>query len=176
MFIILVLLGLGLLYILVALLRNSLPAKTDSKWSAPVPMTDPQSLFRWNGAAVIMDRDGAFRILDENGQWIEKRASGFEIEQSEGCGPVLATADSATAIFFDMRFANKVQAISSLIRGSLTTDRNLQMGPRMLLQNYIQDPFAEVPLGPGVKRDVAMVCGEGVIHRGDLYVPYLVQS
>ena len=157
-------------------LLSLMPPRVDTRWSMPIKMENVNSLFRWNGMAVGRGVGGVFHFLNDDGQWIEKHVPGFEIEKNESFYPVAMDVHGPTAIFFDVKDSNKVEAIPSFINTTMDPGQNVKVGPGIPLRNSVQDLFGEAPTNSGFRREVALRCGQGAVCESGLYIPYIASS
>ena len=166
----------ALVWCLVLVVIQHLPPALDTKWPKPVKMENVNFLYCWNGTAVCMGGGGVLRFLNDEGQWIEKTVPGFGTEKNEYCYPVAVDADGPTAIFCDVKYTNKVEAIRSFITGTMVPGEELRFGPRIPLHDYVQDLSRGTGAGSGFRREIDLVCGQGTVRGSELYTPYVAES
>ena len=170
--VILAIVGLLLIWILISWAKTFVPPTVDTKWSKPIPMENVNFLCHWNGYAVAIGRGGVFRVLNEAGQWEEKTVPGFEAEKNESCAPIIVDPHGPQAVFFDITFSNKVQAIHSFICLTMSPQKKPLVGERIPLQKDVQHLFGEVSSSSGFKREIRFFCHEGFAETSEFYIPY----
>ena len=170
--VILTIIGLLLVWILISCVKTFIPAAVDTKWSKPVAMENINFLCRWNGSAVAVGSDGAFRVLNESGHWDEKTARGFEIGKNEAFAPVVVDPHGPQAVFFHVTYSNKVEAIDSLIGATMNPAKQFDAQKKILLRSYVRDLFGKTSSTSGFKREVRFFCNKGFAEESEIYISY----
>jgi hypothetical protein len=175
----------GLFWLVRQIVPIELPSltspRTDANWSKPISIGGGRygaglSLHFWNGIPVGVARGGVFYFLNKDDKWIEKTIPGFESEKNESCYPVAIDAHGPRAIFCDITYTNKTEAIFAFVDVTITPDGNLKMGAKVPLHDYRKELFKNIPIASDAKRDISFGCLEGTVIGSEFYIPYFARS
>lgn len=167
---------LALIVLLVLLAMQLMPPSSDAKWSTPIKMANVDFLLRWNGNVVGIGGNGTFHFLNEDGTWAERNFPAFGTEKNESRYPVVVDEHGPKAVFFDVIYINKVEAVPTFVNAVMTPDGTVSIGPKIPLKNYVQDLNNSGPSNSGFKRKVDLLCHDGMVEGSVLYIPYVAST
>jgi hypothetical protein len=165
-----------LIGVLLSWAKTSIPFAVDTKWSKPVPMDNVICLCHWNGTAVAIGSGGVLRILNQAGQWEEKSVAELEPAENGSCLPLFVDREGPDAMFLDVRFSNKVEAVHSLVPVTMTPPNKPVAERKIPLQVDADALFGKPGENAGFTREVHMLYGGGFVDGAEFYVPYAACS
>jgi hypothetical protein len=169
-------LALLLIGVLLSWAKTLISSAVDTKWSKPIPMGNVICLCHWNGSAVAIGSEGVFRILNEAGQWEEQTVAELKPAENGSCLPLFVDPQGPNAMFLDVRFSNKVEAVHSLVPVTMPAQKKPLVERKIPLQVDADALFGKVPESAGFKREVRLLYGGGFVDGSEFYVPYAAYS